>query len=377
MKKMLIVFGTRPEAIKMAPVVKALKQPHLETRVCITAQHRDMLDQILDIFDIKADYDLNLMRPGQNLYDITTGVLTGLRDVLTDFRPDVALVHGDTTTSMATALACFYEQVPVAHVEAGLRTYDLQAPWPEEANRQITARLTQYHFAPTQTSAANLRSEHIPEDNIVITGNTVIDALLMMRQKIDEDDTLAENLAQTVMQFGYDIQRDRKRVLITAHRRENFGDGFQNLCEAIRDLADRFNDVDFIYPVHLNPNVRAPVQRILSDRDNIFLIEPLDYACFVMMLSLAHIVLTNSGGIQEEAPSFGKPVLVMRRTTERPEAVEAGTVRLVGTDKAKIFDEVSLLLSDEGAYKDMSRAHNPYGDGKAAQRIREFLEKTL
>jgi len=377
MKRILIVFGTRPEAIKMAPVVKALKQPHLETRVCITAQHRDMLDQILDIFDIEANYDLNLMRPGQNLYDITTGVLTGLRDVLTDFRPDVALVHGDTTTSMATALACFYEQVPVAHVEAGLRTYDLQAPWPEEANRQITARLTQYHFAPTQTSAANLRSEHIPEDNIVITGNTVIDALFMMRQKIDEDDTLAENLAQTVMQFGYDIQRDRKRVLITAHRRENFGDGFQNLCEAIRDLADRFSHVDFIYPVHLNPNVRAPVQKILSNRDNIFLIEPLDYACFVMMLDRAHIVLTDSGGIQEEAPSFGKPVLVMRRTTERPEAVEAGTVRLVGTDKAKIFDEVSRLLSDEGVYKDMSRAHNPYGDGKAAQRIREFLEKTL
>ncbi len=377
MKKILIVFGTRPEAIKMAPVVKALKQPHLETRVCITAQHRDMLDQILEIFDIEADYDLNLMRPGQNLYDITTGVLMGLRDVLTEFRPNVALVHGDTTTSMATALACFYEQVSVAHVEAGLRTYDLQAPWPEEANRQITARLAKYHFAPTQTSAANLRSEHIPEDNIVITGNTVIDALLMMRQKIDEDDELAETLTQTVMQFGYDVQRARKRVLITAHRRENFGDGFQNLCEAIRDLADRFSDVDFIYPVHLNPNVRAPVQKILSGRDNIFLIEPLDYACFVMMLDRAHIVLTDSGGIQEEAPSFGKPVLVMRRTTERPEAVEAGTVRLVGTDKTKIFDEVSRLLNDEAAYKDMSRAHNPYGDGNAAQRIREFLEKTI
>jgi UDP-N-acetylglucosamine 2-epimerase (non-hydrolysing) len=376
-KKILIVFGTRPEAIKMAPVVKALKLPHLETRVCITAQHRDMLDQILDIFDIEADYDLNLMRPGQNLYDITTGVLTGLRDVLTDFRPDVALVHGDTTTSMATALACFYEQVPVAHVEAGLRTYDLQAPWPEEANRQITARLTQYHFAPTQTSAANLKSENIPEDRIVITGNTVIDALLMMRQKIDADGALAEGLTQKITTFGYDIQRDRKRVLITAHRRENFGDGFQNLCEAIRDLADRFSDVDFIYPVHLNPNVRAPVQKILSDRDNVFLIEPLDYACFVMMLDRAHIVLTDSGGIQEEAPSFGKPVLVMRRTTERPEAVEAGTVRLVGTDKRKIFDEVSRLLNDAAAYKDMSRAHNPYGDGKAAQRIREFLEKTL
>ncbi len=377
MKKILIVFGTRPEAIKMAPVVKALKLPHLETRVCITAQHRDMLDQILDIFDIQADYDLNLMRPGQNLYDITTGVLTGLRDVLTDFRPDVALVHGDTTTSMATALACFYEQIPVAHVEAGLRTYDLQAPWPEEANRQITARLTQYHFAPTQTSAANLKSENIPEDRIVITGNTVIDALLMMRQKIDADGALAEGLTQKITTFGYDIQRDRKRVLITAHRRENFGDGFQNLCEAIRDLADRFSDVDFIYPVHLNPNVRAPVQKILSDRDNVFLIEPLDYACFVMMLDRAHIVLTDSGGIQEEAPSFGKPVLVMRRTTERPEAVEAGTVRLVGTDKTKIFDEVSRLLNDAAAYKDMSRAHNPYGDGKAAQRIREFLEKTL
>ncbi len=377
MKKILIVFGTRPEAIKMAPVVKALKLPHLETRVCITAQHRDMLDQILDIFDIEADYDLNLMRPGQNLYDITTGVLTGLRDVLTDFRPDVALVHGDTTTSMATALACFYEQIPVAHVEAGLRTYDLQAPWPEEANRQITARLTQYHFAPTQTSAANLKSENIPEDRIVITGNTVIDALLMMRQKIDADGALAEVLTQKITTFGYDIQRDRKRVLITAHRRENFGDGFQNLCEAIRDLADRFSDVDFIYPVHLNPNVRAPVQKILSGRDNVFLIEPLDYACFVMMLDRAHIVLTDSGGIQEEAPSFGKPVLVMRRTTERPEAVEAGTVRLVGTDKTKIFDEVSRLLNDAAAYKDMSRAHNPYGDGKAAQRIREFLEKTL
>jgi UDP-N-acetylglucosamine 2-epimerase (non-hydrolysing) len=376
-KKILIVFGTRPEAIKMAPVVKALKLPHLETRVCITAQHRDMLDQILDIFDIEADYDLNLMRPGQNLYDITTGVLTGLRDVLTDFRPDVALVHGDTTTSMATALACFYEQIPVAHVEAGLRTYDLQAPWPEEANRQITARLTQYHFAPTQTSAANLKSENIPEDRIVITGNTVIDALLMMRQKIDADGALAEGLTQKITTFGYDIQRDRKRVLITAHRRENFGDGFQNLCEAIRDLADRFSNVDFIYPVHLNPNVRAPVQKILSDRDNVFLIEPLDYACFVMMLDRAHIVLTDSGGIQEEAPSFGKPVLVMRRTTERPEAVEAGTVRLVGTDKTKIFDEVSRLLNDAAAYKDMSRAHNPYGDGKAAQRIREFLEKTL
>lgn len=377
MTKVLVVFGTRPEAIKMAPVIHALQDSPFDVQICITAQHRDMLDQILDIFGIVPDFDLNLMRPGQDLYDITTGVLTGLRDILRSARPDLVLVHGDTTTSMAAALASFYEHIPVGHVEAGLRTNDLNAPWPEEGNRQLTARLTDFHFAPTQKSAENLIAENAKPEALIVTGNTVIDALYYMKRRLDSDEAWRNQLHAGIQQAGYDIDPARKYVLITAHRRENFGSGFRDLCTAIKTLAQNFPDIDFVYPVHLNPNVREPVNKILAGQDNIVLIEPLDYARFVLMLCHCHIVLTDSGGIQEEAPSLGKPVLVMRTKTERPEAVEAGTVKLVGTDIEQIVSHVSALLKDGAVYETMSRAHNPYGDGAAAPRIVSFLKEKL
>lgn len=378
MKKILIVFGTRPEAIKMAPLIKEFqKWPDLfETVVCVTGQHRQMLDQVLDIFNIKPDYDLNIMKQGQDLYDVTSRVLTGMRDVLKEVRPDVVLVHGDTTTSTASALAAFYQQIPVGHVEAGLRTHNIYSPWPEEINRQITGRIAEYNFAPTQLSNDNLLKENIPVDKITITGNTVIDALYWTVDKINTDRELENKLRNDLSKAGYDIARvnqGRKMVLITGHRRENFGEGFKSMCRAIRDLAKRFPGVDFVYPMHLNPNVRKPIHEIFGNRlenlDNIFFIEPLEYLAFVFLMEKSHIVLTDSGGIQEEAPGLGKPVLVMRDTTERPEALEAGTVKLVGTDYTKILDHVSSLIENDEAYAVMSKAVNPYGDGKASKRI--------
>lgn len=378
MKKILIVFGTRPEAIKMAPLIKEFqKWPDLfETVVCVTGQHRQMLDQVLDIFNIKPDYDLNIMKQGQDLYDVTSRVLTGMRDVLKEVRPDVVLVHGDTTTSTASALAAFYQQIPVGHVEAGLRTHNIYSPWPEEINRQITGRIAEYNFAPTQLSNDNLLKENIPVDKITITGNTVIDALYWTVDKINTDRELENKLRNDLSKAGYDIARvnqGRKMVLITGHRRENFGEGFKSMCRAIRDLAKRFPGVDFVYPMHLNPNVRKPIHEIFGNRlenlANIFFIEPLEYLAFVFLMEKSHIVLTDSGGIQEEAPGLGKPVLVMRDTTERPEALEAGTVKLVGTDYTKILDHVSSLIENDEAYAVMSKAVNPYGDGKASKRI--------
>lgn len=378
MKKVMLVFGTRPEAIKMAPLVKEFqKYPgSFETIVCVTGQHREMLDQVLKIFDITPDYDLNIMKQGQDLYDVTARVLTGMRDVLSASQPDVVLVHGDTTTSTAAALAAFYKQIPVGHVEAGLRTHDIYSPWPEEMNRQITSRIAAYNFAPTALSKENLLAEGVAPDSIIVTGNTVIDALRWVVGRIDDDPTLAEGLARVLKYSGYDIDRldaGRRLVLITGHRRENFGDGFINICTAIRDLARRYPSVDFVYPMHLNPNVRQPIHDVFGDDlsrfDNLFFIEPLEYLSFVFLMGKASIVLTDSGGIQEEAPGLGKPVLVMRDTTERPEALTAGTVKLVGTDYNKIITEVSRLLDDRTAYETMSKAVNPYGDGEACGRI--------
>mgnify|MGYP003424055459 FL=1 len=383
MKKVLLVFGTRPEAIKMAPLVKKFQEDsEFQTIVCVTAQHREMLDQVLDIFDIKPDYDLNIMKQGQDLYDITSRVLLGLRDVLNETNPDVVLVHGDTTTSTAAALAAFYKQIPVAHVEAGLRTNNIYSPWPEEMNRQITGRLATYHLAPTELSRQNLLKENVDNQNIIITGNTVIDALLWVVNKIKSDANLAGTLQINIKNNGYDIDRiedKRKLVLITGHRRENFGEGFRNICNAIKTLSIKYPDVDFVYPMHLNPNVRKPIAEIFgNDKDksgNTFFIEPLDYLNFVFLMEKADIILTDSGGIQEEAPSLGKPVLVMRDNTERPEALEAGTVRLVGTDYDKIINEVSELLDNEESYNKMSKAVNPYGDGSACKRIVDFLKE--
>lgn len=378
MKKVMLVFGTRPEAIKMAPLVKEFqKYPgSFETIVCVTGQHREMLDQVLKIFDITPDYDLNIMKQGQDLYDVTARVLTGMRDVLSASQPDVVLVHGDTTTSTAAALAAFYKQIPVGHVEAGLRTHDIYSPWPEEMNRQITSRIAAYNFAPTALSKENLLAEGVAPDSIIVTGNTVIDALRWVVGRIDDDPTLAEGLARVLKYSGYDTDRldaDRRLVLITGHRRENFGDGFINICTAIRDLARRYPSVDFVYPMHLNPNVRQPIHDVFGDDlsrfDNLFFIEPIEYLSFVFLMGKASIVLTDSGGIQEEAPGLGKPVLVMRDTTERPEALAAGTVKLVGTDCNKIITEVSRLLDDRTAYETMSKAVNPYGDGEACGRI--------
>ena len=383
MKKVMLVFGTRPEAIKMAPLVKEFqKYPEtFKTIVCVTGQHRQMLDQVLQLFEIVPDYDLNIMKQGQDLYDVTSRVLTGMRDVLKESQPDVVLVHGDTTTSTAAALAAFYQQIPVGHVEAGLRTHNIYSPWPEEMNRQITGRIATYNFAPTPLSKSNLLREAVAEESITVTGNTVIDALYWVVNKIKEDKVLNEELQNLLAQAGYDITRladGKKLVLITGHRRENFGDGFINMCTAIRDLTQKYPDVDFVYPMHLNPNVRKPIHEVfgedLSNLGNMFFIEPLEYLSFVYLMEKSNIVLTDSGGIQEEAPGLGKPVLVMRDTTERPEALEAGTVKLVGTDYDKIVNEVSLLLDDQAHYDTMSKAVNPYGDGLACGRIVETLK---
>jgi UDP-N-acetylglucosamine 2-epimerase (non-hydrolysing) len=379
MKKILLVFGTRPEAIKMAPLVKKLQEyPELfQTIVCVTGQHREMLDQVLRLFDITPDYDLNIMKPNQDLYDITSRILLGMRDVLKEVQPDIVLVHGDTTTSMAAALAAFYQQIPVGHVEAGLRTGNIYSPWPEEMNRLITGRITTHHFSPTPLAKENLLREHVDEKQIIVTGNTVIDALQMVVKRLAEDKALANEVAIKINQMGYDVQRldgNRRLVLITGHRRENFGEGFLNICHAIKNLSAKYPDVDFVYPMHLNPNVRKPVLEILGDKaENVFLIEPLDYLPFVYMMLHSTLILTDSGGVQEEAPGLGKPVLVMRDTTERPEAVEAGTVLLVGTNREKIEQGVSMLLDDADIYRRMSEAVNPYGDGRACERIAEAL----
>ena len=378
MKKIMLVFGTRPEAIKMAPLVKEFqKRPNeFQTIVCVTGQHREMLDQVLHIFEITPDYDLNIMKQGQDLYDVTARVLLGMRDVLKEARPDVVLVHGDTTTSTAAALAAFYQQIPVGHVEAGLRTHNIYSPWPEEMNRQLTGRLATYHFAPTPLSRQNLLSEGVQESHIIVTGNTVIDALYMVVDKIKRDKVLDAELEKLLKQSGYDVNRlsaGKKLVLITGHRRENFGDGFISMCRAIKTLTEKYPEVDFVYPMHLNPNVRKPIHEVfgedLSGLGNMFFIEPLEYLSFVYLMEKSTIVLTDSGGIQEEAPGLGKPVLVMRDTTERPEALEAGTVKLVGTDYDKIIKEVSALIEDREYYERMSKAVNPYGDGKACERI--------
>ena len=383
MKKIMLVFGTRPEAIKMAPLVKEFqKHPEcFETIVCVTGQHREMLDQVLHIFEIKPDYDLNIMKQGQDLYDVTARVLTGMRDVLKEVQPDVVLVHGDTTTSTAAALAAFYQQIPVGHVEAGLRTHNIYSPWPEEMNRQITGRIATYHFAPTPLSRQNLLAEGVKENQIAVTGNTVIDALYMVVDKIKRDKALDAELETLLKNAGYDVNRlanGKKLVLITGHRRENFGDGFIHMCTAIKDLTKKYPDVDFVYPMHLNPNVRKPIHEVfgedLSNLGNMYFIEPLEYLSFVYLMEKSTIVLTDSGGIQEEAPGLGKPGLVMRDTTERPEALEAGTVKLVGTNYERIVHEVSELIDNQEYYDRMSKAVNPYGDGLACGRILSALE---
>lgn len=381
MKKVMLVFGTRPEAIKMCPLVKELqKYPDcFRTYVCVTGQHREMLDQVLNIFDVKPDFDLNIMKQGQDLTDVTTRVLTGLRDVFNECRPDIVLVHGDTTTSMAGALAAFYAQIPVGHVEAGLRTYNIYSPWPEEMNRQITGRIATYNFSPTFLSEKNLKNENV-QGNIYVTGNTVIDALHMVVDKLTNDENLTKEQERVLFEAGYDITRlssGKRLVLITGHRRENFGDGFIHMVTAMKDLSEKYPEVDFVYPMHLNPNVRKPIYKVFGDkltRSNFFFIEPLQYLEFVHLMSKAFIVLTDSGGIQEEAPGLGKPVLVMRNTTERPEAVSSGTVHLVGTDYDKIINEVSILLEDNDAYEKMSKSINPYGDGQACSRIVRILK---
>lgn len=381
-KKVMLVFGTRPEAIKMAPLVKAMqsKPEEFETIVTVTGQHREMLDQVLSLFSITPDYDLNIMQHGQDLTDVTTKVLTGMRDVLSNRRPDLLLVHGDTTTSTAAALAAFYQQVPVGHVEAGLRTHNILSPWPEEMNRQITGRIASLHFAPTALSRENLLKENVRGEDIVVTGNTVIDALHLVVNRINKSKELSDKLSSELLNRGYDTSRlrfDKRLVLITGHRRENFGEGFISICKAIKSLSEKFPEVDYVYPMHLNPNVRRPIHEVfgedLRSYSNIFFIEPLEYLSFVYLMEKATIVLTDSGGIQEEAPGLGKPVLVMRDTTERPEALMAGTVKLVGTDYDKIVNEVSILLTDKEEYSKMSRAVNPYGDGQACRRIMDFI----
>ena len=372
MKKVLLVFGTRPEAIKMAPLAIALKalNNEFETKVCVTGQHREMLDQVLSLFELEPDFDLNLMKPGQTLADITSGVLTGLNEVFDTWLPDVILVHGDTATTFAASLAAYYHKVQVGHVEAGLRTGDIYSPWPEEANRQLTSVLTQYHFAPTQNSYDNLIKENIDATNIVITGNTVIDALLTVKEKVETDQDMQARFAQ---QFDF-LDASKKLILVTGHRRENFGQGFEDICLALANIAQKNPEVQIVYPVHLNPNVQKPVNELLSGIDNIKLIEPQDYLPFVYLMNKSYLILTDSGGIQEEAPSLGKPVLVMRDTTERPEAVSAGTVKLVGTNPVVIENSVMELLENQDLYKKMTEAHNPYGDGTACQQIINFLK---
>ena len=386
MKKIMLVFGTRPEAIKMAPLVKAFqaRKEDFETVVCVTGQHREMLDQVLSLFDIKPDFDLNIMKQGQDLYDVTSRVLLGMRDVFKTCVPDILFVHGDTTTSTAAALAAFYHQIPVAHVEAGLRTGNIYSPWPEEMNRLITGRIATYNLSPTKLSRENLLRENVSDSKIVVTGNTVIDALHWVTNKINNDKDLNVNLAKELIAKGYDVTRlanGRRLVLITGHRRENFGDGFRNICNALKALSEKYPDVDFVYPMHLNPNVRRPIHEAfgedLSNLGNMFFIEPLEYLMFIFLMEKSDVVLTDSGGIQEEAPGLGKPVLVMRDTTERPEALEAGTVKLVGTDYDAIVDNVSLLLDNREAYERMSHAVNPYGDGKACGRIIDFIKSKM
>lgn len=374
----MLVFGTRPEAIKMAPlVIEFKKHPELfEVVVCVTGQHREMLDQVLNLFNITPDFDLNIMKQGQDLYDVTSRVLLGMRDVLQESKPDIVLVHGDTTTSTASALAAFYKQIPVGHVEAGLRTHNIYSPWPEEMNRLITSRISAYNFAPTSLSKQNLLNEGIANDTIIVTGNTVIDALYVVLDKMKQDIQIRTELVNQLQSSGYDVNRlseEKRLVLITGHRRENFGDGFLNICNAIKTLSEKYSEVDFVYPMHLNPNVRKPITEVFGERPsaNMFFIEPLDYLPFVFLMEKSDIVLTDSGGIQEEAPGLGKPVLVMRDTTERPEALEAGTVKLVGTNYDKIVSEVSKLLDDQVYYNQMSKAINPYGDGMACKRIIE------
>ena len=383
MKKIMLVFGTRPEAIKMAPLVKEFQKypEYFETIVCVTGQHREMLDQVLHLFEIQPDYDLNIMKQGQDLYDVTARVLVGMRDVLKEVKPDVVLVHGDTTTSTTAALAAFYQQIQVGHVEAGLRTHNIYSPWPEEMNRLITGRIATYHFSPTELSRQNLLKENVSDAAITVTGNSVIDALYWVVDKIKNDVSLESDLRNLLIEAGYDVNRlkdGKKLVLITGHRRENFGDGFINMCTAIKDLTQKYPEVDFVYPMHLNPNVRKPIHEVfgedLSDLGNMFFIEPLEYLSFVYLMEKSTIVLTDSGGIQEEAPGLGKPVLVMRDTTERPEALEAGTVKLVGTDYTKIMTEVSALLDNPDYYDTMSKAVNPYGDGLACKRIIEIFK---
>ena len=386
MKKIMLVFGTRPEAIKMAPLVKAFqaRKEDFETVVCVTGQHREMLDQVLSLFDIKPDFDLNIMKQGQDLYDVTARVLLGMRDVFKTCVPDILFVHGDTTPSTAAALAAFYHQIPVAHVEAGLRTGNIYSPWPEEMNRLITGRIATYNRSPTKLSRENLLRENVSDSKIVVTGNTVIDALHWVTNKINNDKDLNANLAKELVTKGYDVTRlsnGRRLVLITGHRRENFGDGFRNICNALKALSEKYPDVDFVYPMHLNPNVRRPIHEAfgedLSNLGNMFFIEPLEYLMFIFLMEKSDVVLTDSGGIQEEAPGLGKPVLVMRDTTERPEALEAGTVKLVGTDYDAIVDNVSLLLDNREAYERMSHAVNPYGDGKACGRIIDFIKSKM
>ncbi|WP_411683752.1 non-hydrolyzing UDP-N-acetylglucosamine 2-epimerase [Acinetobacter baumannii] len=374
MKKILIVFGTRPEAIKMAPLVKEFQKDinSFETKVCVTAQHRQMLDQVLEIFDIKPDYDLNIMKPGQDLYDITSNVLIGMKSVLDDFKPDVVLVHGDTTTTLSASLAAFYAKIKVGHVEAGLRTNDIYSPWPEEGNRQLTGILANYHFAPTQQSEENLLKEGKKQQDIYVTGNTVIDALMYVLQQIENQPTLKEKIKSKISK-QYQLNEKRKIILVTGHRRENFGQGFINICEGLKELAKNNPDIDIVYPVHLNPNVQKPVNEILSDLTNVYLIDPLQYEEFIYMMNESYFIITDSGGIQEEAPSLGKPVLVMRDTTERPEAIKAGTVKLVGTDKNTLIKEAQTLIDNKVEYEKMAQAHNPYGDGRACVRILKSL----
>ena len=371
MKKILLVFGTRPEAIKMAPLVLAFQEhsQEIETKVCVSAQHREMLDQVLHIFDITPDFDLNIMKAGQDLYDITSNILLGMKEVLMEYQPDVVFVHGDTTTTIATALSAFYQKIPVAHVEAGLRTGDIYSPWPEEANRKLTSQITTYHFAPTYTSKENLLKENVDRDDIYITGNTVVDALFWVLDKIEKNEGLKAVLSDAIKSDFSAFGNEERLVLITGHRRESFGQGFLDICSAIKTLAEEHSDVNFVYPVHLNPNVQEPVRELLSGINNVYLIAPLDYEPFVYLMSKSYLILTDSGGIQEEAPSLGKPVLVMRDTTERPEAIIAGTVKRVGTNPSTIVNEVNKLLKDTSLYMSMSQAHNPYGDGKACEKI--------
>ncbi|GAX86850.1 UDP-N-acetylglucosamine 2-epimerase (non-hydrolysing) [Lebetimonas natsushimae] len=374
--KILTVFGTRPEAIKMAPLVKTLeKEKSIDLKICVTAQHREMLDQVLNFFEIKPDYDLNIMKIGQDLYDITSNVLLKMREVLEDFKPDIVLVHGDTTTTFAASLAAFYQKIKIGHVEAGLRTYNLYSPWPEEANRELTGILANYHFAPTHNVKENLLREGKNPKNIIVTGNTVIDALFLAVEKIEKNERLKDEIIRNIKK-QYPLNEMKKIILVTGHRRENFGEGFLNICEALKEIAINNPEIDIVYPVHLNPNVQKPVKEILSNIKNVYLIKPLNYPEFVYLMKKSYFIITDSGGIQEEAPSLGKPVLVMRDTTERPEAVKAGTVKLVETDKEKIVREAQKLIDDKKEYEKMSKAHNPYGDGKASERIKEFLLET-